>query len=305
MSQHTAHAHDSAAVRAGARNAPALLVTFALVGVSLAITATVGVAIGSLALISDAGHQLTDVVALGMALAAVSAASRASHGVHHTYGLYRLEVLAALANAVLLFGVAGFVLFSAVQRFGDPVEVPGLPMLAVALLGAGVNVAGWLLLRRGARESLNIEAAYVEVLADLVGSIGVIAAAIVITVTGWIYTDIVFGAAIGLYILPRAWRLGAKALRILVQAAPRDLDLQVLRRELRSEAGALDVHDLHVWTLTSEMNVASAHLMVHEDDDAHAVLDRAAALLRDRYAIAHATLQVEPHTHEGCAAMSW
>src|SRR5690606_35884501 len=155
----------------------------------------------------------------------IVAADRTSAGNGRTYGLYRLEILAALANAVLLFAVAGYVLYEAVQRFREPPDVATVPMLAVAVAGLVVNIIGWRLLRTGAQESLNVKGAYLEVLADLAGSVGVIAAALIMISTGWAYADPLFAALIGLFILPRAWRLGHQALRILVQAAPPGLDL--------------------------------------------------------------------------------
>lgn len=298
--------HDHAArARAGARHQRALALAFVLVVVFMLVEAAAGVLTRSLALLSDAGHMLTDAVGLGMALAAITASNRAAQSGHRTFGLYRLEILAALANAVLLFGVAGYVLYEAALRLREPPDVADGPMLVVAILGLAVNVAGWRLLRTGASESLNLEGALLEVLADLVGSIGVIVAALIMLTTGWPYADPLIGAGIGLFILPRAWNLGRKSLRVLLQAAPADLDLNALREELASIEGVVDVHDLHVWTLTSEMEVASAHLMVQETIDGHLVIDQARALLADRYHVAHATLQVEPESHRSCAEISW
>lgn len=264
-----------------------------------------GVLTDSLALLSDAGHMATDALGLGMALAAIVAADRAGRATHRTFGLYRLEILAALANAALLFAVAGYVLVEAYRRIQDPPEVLSGPMLAVAVGGLVVNVIGWWLLREGATESINVEGAYLEVLADLIGSIGVIVAALIVLFTGWHYADPIVGAAIGIFILPRAWRLGRRAVRVLVQAAPEDIELDELRRRLTSIPDVVDVHDLHVWTLTSEMNVASVHLMTPAGADQHGVLDRARSILEEDYGIDHATLQVEPDTHEGCSEVSW
>jgi cobalt-zinc-cadmium efflux system protein len=291
--------------RAGRRHLQPLTVAFSLVVVFMVVEAVAGFLTGSLALISDAGHMATDALGLGMALAAIVAADRASTGNGRTYGLYRLEIIAALANAVLLFAVAGYVLYEAVQRFREPPDVATVPMLVVAVAGLVVNIIGWRLLRTGARESLNLKGAYLEVLADLAGSIGVIAAALIMIFTGWAYADPLFAALIGLFILPRAWRLGHQALRILVQAAPLGLDLDRLQSELGSIPGVVDVHDLHVWTLTSEMDVATVHLMTGATTDPHPVLDRARSVLQDEYRIAHATLQVEPDTHQNCSEVNW
>jgi cobalt-zinc-cadmium efflux system protein len=167
------------------------------------------------------------------------------------------------------------------------------------------NLAAFALLRPGAYESLNVEGAYLEVLSDLLGSGAVIVAGVVIAVTGWAWVDPAVGVAIGVVILPRTWRLAGRAVRILVQAAPPDVDLDVLEADLRGVDGVVDVHDLHVWTLTSDMEVASVHLMVAGGTDPHAVLDRARAIVRDDHGIDHATLQVEPDDHLGCDELAW
>ncbi|MGH8936297.1 MAG: cation diffusion facilitator family transporter [Acidimicrobiia bacterium] len=297
--------HAQVSARAGARHLRPLAIAFALVVVFMVVEVMAGFWTGSLALLSDAGHMATDALGLGMALAAIIAANRTQTQGHRTYGLYRLEILAALANAVLLFAVAGYVLYEAGRRLRDPSEVSAGPMLLVAVAGLGVNLVGWWLLREGATESINVEGAALEVVADLVGSIGVIAAALILRLTGWQYADPLFGAAIGLFILPRAWRLGRRALRVLVQAAPEGLDLDELRGRLSSIAGVLDVHDLHVWTLTSDMDVASVHLMTRNGVDPHPILDEARTLLQHECGIGHATLQVEPGTHQGCAEVTW
>lgn len=297
--------HQHTSVRAGARHLRPLVVAFVLVVVFMVVEIVAGFMTGSLALLSDAGHMATDALGLGMALAAITAANRADSQGSRTFGLYRLEILAALANALLLFGVAGYVLYEAARRLQDPPEVLSGPMLVVAVLGLIVNLVGWRLLRKGAAESLNVEGAFLEVLADLIGSIGVIVAALLLRYTNWAYVDPVFGAAIGLFILPRAWRLGRRALRVLIEAAPENLNLEQLRHRLSNITGVIDIHDLHVWTLTSDMDVASVHLVTHDGTDPHPILDQARALLQGDYNIAHATLQVEPDTHQGCAEVTW
>jgi cobalt-zinc-cadmium efflux system protein len=175
----------------------------------------------------------------------------------------------------------------------------------VAIVGLVANVVAFGLLRDGSKTSLNVRGAYLEVMSDLLGSVGVILAAVVLQVTGWEWVDPAVGVAIGLFILPRAWRLGAQAVRILVQAAPVGTDLAAIEAQLEAIDGVVDVHDLHVWTLTSQMDVASVHLMVRDGTDAHGVLDRARVVLRDGHGIGHATLQVEPDTHEGCDELAW
>lgn len=299
------HDHAGGAVRAGARYRGRLGWVLGLVVVFMVVEVVAGVLTNSLALISDAGHMATDALGLGMALAAILAADRAGQGDRRTFGVYRLEILAALANAVLLFGVAGYVLYEAARRFADPPEVLAGPMLVVAVLGLVVNLVGWWLLREGAGESLNVEGAYLEVIADLAGSVGVIAAAAIVGFTGWAYADPLFGAAIGLFILPRAWRLGRRAVRILIQAAPEGIDLDQVQGDLAAIEGVSEVHDLHVWTLTSGMEVATVHLTTPDGVDPHPILDRARRILAEGHGIDHATLQVEPHTHTGCKELTW
>jgi len=305
------HDHGVGGTRAGVRHRRRLLISFVLIGSFFVVEAVAGILANSLALLSDAGHMLTDVLGLGMALAAVQLAERAARRREagalgrHTFGLYRMEILAAFINALLLFGVAVYVVIEGVLRLTDQPDVDGVPMLVVAILGLLVNLVAFALLRPGAGESLNIQGAYLEVLADTLGSIGVIVAAVLVEVFGWQWADPLFGAAIGVFIVPRTWRLGRQAARVLLQVAPPHLDPAEIQLALAALPGVVDVHDLHVWTLTSEMESASVHLMVAVDADTHGVLDRARHLLRDRYEIAHATLQVEPEDHRGCDLVEW
>ena len=298
-------------MRAGERHKGRLQAAFVLLAVFMVVELVAGFATGSLALLSDAGHMVTDVAGLGMALAAIQVAgnhARTRSGLDRsgrTFGLYRLEILAALANALLLFGVAAYVLIEAVGRIGDAPDIASTPLIVVAGLGLAANLVAFVLLRDGSRESINVEGAYLEVLADTVGSVGVIIGAVVMRFTGWTWIDPVIGVAIGLWVVPRTWHLATRAVRILLQAAPQGLDLDELRSDLAGLTGVVDVHDLHVWTLTSEMDVASAHLMIGAGADSHAVLDGARSLLQGRYGIDHATLQVEPDDHHGCEDVTW
>jgi cobalt-zinc-cadmium efflux system protein len=300
------HAHSTAAARASERYRPRLLVAFTIAATFLVVETIVAFVSQSLVLLSDAGHMLTDVVGVGMALAAITVASRAGGGRgRRTFGLYRLEVLAALANAILLFGVAGYVLWAAVRRLGDPVDVPAAPVLAVAAVGLVLNLVSYLLLRPGAEESMNVRGAALEVLADAVGSAVVLVAAVVMGVTSWDWVDPVAAIALGLFILPRAARLAAQALRVLLQAAPPHIDLAGVQADLADIPGVLDVHDLHIWTLTSDMEVATAHVMIGPSTDSHAVLDQAQQRLRERHGVEHATLQLEPSDHTDCDEVGW
>ncbi|MBW6436666.1 cation diffusion facilitator family transporter [Actinoplanes hulinensis] len=261
---------------------------------------------GSLALLSDAGHMFTDVLAIAMTLAAITAAHRASTDSRRTYGLYRLEVLAALANAALLTVVAGFVLVQAVQRFTDPPHVPAGWMLVVAVGGLLANLVAFALLRSGAKENIGVRGAYLEVLGDLLGSAGVIVAALIIWRTGWAYADPIVAVLVALMILPRTFALGRSAIRILVQAAPEHLDVARVRERLAAVPGVCDVHDLHVWTLTEGMDVASAHLRLDPQAELGTVLTAAREALHEDFRIDHATLQVEPAgAARDCTPVSW
>lgn len=300
------HDHSERTAHAAARHAGRLWAAFALLAGFMVVEAVAAFGTGSLALLSDAGHMFTDVLGIGMALAAITAARRTGRDPQRTFGLYRLEVLAALANAILLSGVAVYVLVEAVRRFGDPPEVVVGPMLVVAVLGLLANVAAFALLRAGAQESINLQGAYLEVLGDLLGSVGVITAALVITVTDWWWADPLVAVAIGAFILPRTWRLARAALRILVQAAPEHLQVSAVRDRLAAVPGVVEVHDLHVWTLTSGMEVASAHLTMAPAAEVGTVLAAARSALHEDFRIDHATLQIEPGESPGvCGRVEW
>ena len=300
------HGHGHGVSSGSAKHLGRLWIAFGVGAAFMVLEFAVGVATGSLALISDAAHMLTDVLGVGMALAAIVVARRARTGGSRTFGLYRAEVLAALANAVLLFGVAGYVLYEAVGRFGNPPEVPGLPVVLAATAGLVANLVSFFLLREGAKDSINVRGAYLEVLADLIGSVGVLVSGVVTLVFGWRYADPIMGVAIGLFVLPRTYKLAASALRILFQHAPERLDVAEMKADLNRLPGVAEAHDLHVWTLTSGMEVASAHLTTRDHVDPADVLRAAQALLAERYRIEHATLQVEPgDSAQRCREISW
>ncbi|MEU6207886.1 cation diffusion facilitator family transporter [Micromonospora musae] len=300
------HGHEETVANAAQHHRGRLWAAFALLAVLMVVEAVAALRTGSLALLSDAGHMFTDVLGIGMALAAITATRHANRDPQRTFGLYRLEVLAALANAVLLSGVAVYVVIEAVGRFGDPPEVLAGPMLVVAVLGLLANVVAFLLLRPGAQESINLQGAYLEVLGDLLGSLGVIGAALLITVTDWWWADPLVAIAIGVFILPRTWKLGRAAVRILVQAAPKHLQVTAVHDRLAAVPGVAGVHDLHVWTLTSGMEVASAHLTMASGADVGTVLTAARTALHEDFHIEHATLQIEPGaTPEACGSCEW
>lgn len=250
-----------------------------------------GLVTGSLALLSDAAHMATDVLGLGLALAAITLAQSARDRTgQNTYGTYRLEVLAAVVNGLLLFGVGAYVLVEAARRFAEPPAVPGTAVAVIAAGGLVVNLVSLRLLRAGSDESLNVRGARLEVLADTLGSIGVIAAGVITALTGWPYADPAVAAGIGLFVLPRTYRLMRQAVRVLMEAAPPGVDVGAAQRQLEALAGVTAVHDLHIWTVTDGIESASAHVVIAPDADWHAVLDDARQLLTDGFGVTHATI---------------
>lgn len=282
-----AHAHSAAAEHRG-RLLAVLVVTASV----LVVEAVGGLVSGSLALLADAGHMLTDVAGIGLALLAVFFAQRPADP-DRTFGWFRLEILAAAANAVVLLGVSALVLWEAWRRFVDPPEVASGLMLAVAVVGLAANGLSMWLLRDGQVRSLNMRGAYLEVVGDLLGSVAVIVAAVVIAATGIRRADPVASAVIGLFILPRTWRLLREAVDVLLEATPRGIDLEEVRRHIVGTGGVEDVHDLHAWTITSGMNVVSAHVVLGEGADPSLVLDELCACLMDDFDIEHSTFQLE------------
>lgn len=247
--------------------------------------------INSIALLADAGHMLTDLVAMFMGLTAVLLARRGSTSAARTYGWHRAEVLTAVANAALLLGVAGFILYEAFERLNEAPDVPGVPLIVVALAGLAANAVVVLLLRSDSEHSLAVKGAYLEVVADTLGSIGVLIAGIVTVTTGWPYADVVVAVLVALWVLPRAFALARAALRILSESSPAHVDVGELRSALQAVPGVTEVHDLHVWTLVPGRDIATAHLT--SNSDTARVLVDAQAVLAAR-GLEHATVQVEP-----------
>ena len=263
----------------------------AILGVFFVVELTAALAIGSLALLADATHMLTDLVALFMGLTAVLLARRGSKSAARTYGWHRAEVFTAVANAVLLLAVAAFIVYEAIERLGEPPNIPGWPMIAVALLALAANVAVVLLLRSQSESSLAVKGAYMEVVADAVSSVGVLIAGIVMVTTHWPYADTVVAILVALWVLPRAIALARAALRILSESSPKHIDVDELRAALSAVDGVTEVHDLHVWTLVPGKDMATAHLSTNGTSTR--VLEDAQAILAER-GLEHATVQVEP-----------
>jgi cobalt-zinc-cadmium efflux system protein len=287
------HSHTPAS-----RNKKRLVIVLALTTTYLIAEVFAGLLTHSLALLADAGHMLTDVAGLGLALMAIQFAERPATP-QRTYGFYRVEILAALANSVVLIGISVYILYEAYHRFRNPPEVQSQAMLAVASIGLLINLVGIYLLRAASKESLNMKGAYYEVFSDLLTSIGVIVAAITMLTTGWYYADPLISAGIGLFILPRTWMLLRDAVGVLLEGAPTDVNLAAMREALGNVAGVASVHDLHVWSLTSGVNAMSVHAVLAD----HALHDEVLASVQRKvtseFKIAHATVQVECR---GCAA---
>lgn len=280
------HAHGGADVRVSR-----MVLGAAILAAFFVVELVTALLIDSIALLADAGHMLTDLVAMFMGLTAVLLAKHGPASASRTYGWHRAEVFTAVANAVLLLGVAGFILYEAVERLGDAPDVPGVPMIVVALAGLAANVVVMLLLRSSSGDSLAVKGAYMEVVADTVGSVGVLIAGIVTVTTRWPYADVVVAVFVALWVLPRAISLARSALRILSESSPSHIDVDELRTALASVRGVTDVHDLHVWTLVPGRDMATAHVTC--SGDSARVLSDTRAVLAAR-GLEHATVQVEP-----------
>ena len=246
----------------------------------------------SLALLSDAAHMFTDSAALAIALAAVKIGQRPADDAR-TFGYRRFEILAAAFNALLLFAVAGYVLWEGIQRFRQPSEVQSTGMLIVAAVGLVINIIAMKLLSSGKDASLNVKGAYLEVWADMLGSIGVIVGAITIMLTGWQWVDPLVAIGIGLWVLPRTWILLKETTQILLEGVPKGINITELRAAINSTPGVAGIHDLHVWSLTSDDHSLSAHVALAAGADFETVRKTVVAMLYDRYEIQHVTLQVE------------
>jgi cobalt-zinc-cadmium efflux system protein len=288
-----AHDHDHA--RTASRRA--LAVALVLTASYTAVEVVGGLAAGSLALLADAVHMLSDNVALALALVAAWLATKPATP-ERTYGYKRAEVLAALANGVMLVALAIWIFVEAVMRLRDPGDVLGGWMLAIALLGIVVNVAAGIVLSRARSHSLNVEAAFRHVFADLLGSLGVAVAAVVILATGWVEADPLVSILIGVLVLASTWSILRDSTAILLESTPRGIDAEALGQRLASAPGVVEVHDLHVWTITSGFPALSAHVLVSPGEDCHARRRELELLLRAEFAIEHTTLQVD-HAIDG------
>lgn len=287
MSAQHSHKHD-----APASSRRALTVALLLTATFLVVEAVGGVITGSLALVSDAGHMLSDAAALALSLLAVWLASR-PHTHRRTYGYHRAEILAALANGVVLAALALYLLVEAIQRLSDPPDVDSVPMLAIACTGLAVNLLAGIVLVRAGDGSLNVRSAAWHVAGDALGSVGAIVAGVIMVATGWYLADPLVSIAIAALIFLGGLRITREALSIVLESAPRHLDMEEIRQDILRLPNVTDVHDLHVWTITSGFIALSAHVRIEPSADPAALVREASALLSDRFDIHHATIQPE------------
>jgi cobalt-zinc-cadmium efflux system protein len=290
----TGHAHNGTVT---GRHRPALITALVLCTL-VAIAEVIGAVItGSLVLVADAAHMTADAAGLGLSLLAAYIAARPATD-RRTFGYARAEILAAMANAVLLFGMATFIVVDAIRRLASPVTVDSGLLIVFGVIALCANAVSLLLLRRGQAESLNVRGAFLEVASDTLGAAAVIVTGVVIAATGFTRVDSIASLAIGLLILPRTWRLLRETIDVLLEASPRDMDLSEVRRHMTDLPGVRDVHDLHAWTITSGLPVLSAHVVVDPGtiDDGR-MLDRLQDCLRGHFDVEHSTFQLEPAGH--------
>lgn len=290
----TGHSHAAAAPSgtSAGRHKSRLTGALALTMTFMAVEVIGGLWTGSLALLADAAHMLTDAGGLALALIAIRFAERPATP-QKTYGYVRMEVLSALTNAIVLLLLTIYIFYEAYQRFLNPPEILGGPMLAVAVVGLAVNLISMKLLAAGSSESLNVKGAYFEVLSDMLGSLGVIVAAVLVMLTGWTLADPIIGAGIGLFIVPRTWILLKQAIHILMEGTPPEVDITLLEQRLTGIPGVTAVHDLHVWTITSGIDAMSCHLVVADMSQARATLVSASEAMKTGFGLTHTTIQIE------------
>jgi cobalt-zinc-cadmium efflux system protein len=301
MGHHHDHSHAGHSHYHGNADRRALAIVFALTAGFMVVEFIGGLLTGSLALLADAGHMLSDAVSLGVALFAVWLAAKPATP-QRSFGYKRAEILAALFNGVTLVAISVWIFYEAYRRLSEPPEILGGPMLAVAVVGLLVNVAGAAILARSGGESLNVQGALRHVLADVAGSVGAIAASVVIITTGWVYADPLISALIGLLVLGSSRKLLRDSVNVLLEQAPRGLDAEEVGASMVGVPGVEEVHDLHVWTITSGFPALAAHVLVGRNQDCHARRRDLEKLLAYEFGIEHTTLQVDhigDHAAEG------
>jgi cobalt-zinc-cadmium efflux system protein len=279
---------------AGAKHNKSLKIVFVITASYLIIEVIVGFMSNSLALLSDAAHMLTDVGGQALALFAIWMSSKPRNN-KKTYGYYRTEIFSALINAIVLLFISGYILYEAWQRFKEPPAVAGIPMLIVAVCGLIINLVAMKILKAGSEESINIKGAFLEVVSDMLSSVAVIIAGIIILATGWLYIDPIMSALIGLFILPRTYNLLKESVDILLEGVPKAVDYAAVEKFIVEKPGVLSVHDLHIWTLTSGINALSCHIIMSEETILLEINDITASIKKElvnTFKITHTTIEV-------------
>jgi cobalt-zinc-cadmium efflux system protein len=279
---------------AGAKHNKSLKIVFAITASYLIVEVIVGFISNSLALLSDAAHMLTDVGGQALALFAIWMTSKPRNN-RKTYGYYRTEIFSALINAIVLIFISGYILYEAWQRFKEPPAVAGIPMLIVAVCGLIINLIAMKILKAGSEESINIKGAFLEVVSDMLSSVAVIIAGIIILATGWLYIDPIMSALIGLFILPRTYNLLKESVDILMEGVPKDVEYAVVEKFIAEKPGVLSVHDLHIWTLTSGINALSVHIIMSAETNLLAINEVTSAIKNElvtTFKITHTTIEV-------------
>ncbi|HEY9734547.1 MAG TPA: cation diffusion facilitator family transporter [Drouetiella sp.] len=289
--EHSGHTHDNvAALRSLSRRR--LWQVFGLSGGFMLLEFAFGLATRSLAVLADAGHMLGDVAAISIALIASSFATKAATS-EKTYGYYRAEILASSFNTLCMLGMCGFILYEAYRRLSEHVEVPGVPLIVIGIIGATTNLISMRILGADAKESLNTKAAYLEVLSDMLAALGVVVAGIIIQLTHWILIDSIVSFLIALALIPRTWNVLMECVHVLMEGTPDRIKLDELRKSVLKVDGVLNVHDLHVWTITSGLDALSGHVLVREETDGQRILNDIAECCQHDFNINHTTIQVE------------
>ena len=285
---------SSKVTSAGAKHNKSLKIVFAITASYLIIEVIVGFMSNSLALLSDAAHMLTDVGGQALALFAIWMSSKPRNN-RKTYGYYRTEIFSALINALVLIFISGYILYEAWQRFKEPPAVAGIPMLIVAVCGLIINLVAMKILKAGSEESINIKGAFLEVVSDMLSSVAVIIAGIIILATGWLYIDPIMSALIGLFILPRTYNLLKESVDILLEGVPKDVDYAAVEKFIAEKPGVLSVHDLHIWTLTSGINALSGHIVMNAETNLLAISEVTSSIKNElvtTFKITHTTIEV-------------
>ncbi|WP_270998947.1 cation diffusion facilitator family transporter [Listeria seeligeri] len=298
MAHNHDHAHGHNHNHAHNANKKALFTSFILIATFMVVEVIGGIMTNSLALLSDAGHMLSDAVALGLSLAAFKFGEKAA-STDKTYGYKRFEILAAFLNGLTLVGISVFIFYEAIGRFIDPPQVIGAGMMTISVIGLLVNIlVAWILMKGDTSENLNMRSAFLHVLGDLLGSVGAIIAALLIIFLGWNIADPIASVIVAALILVSGWRVLKDAIHILMEGKPANVDIDEVKSFFEKQEGVAEVHDLHVWAITSDFNALTAHLTVKEDADRDKILNDIEVYLQKNYSLEHSTIQLEgSHTH--------